>query len=115
MASVQVASVEQVQATIFDLIDRRPLYVGAIGSVSTGGYSAATLTAHRYIDAPADGILDLDFVAEPPAVGVAIQVRLPISALYEGEARDWVRGVRIHTATNELEATAISTLDKPKA
>ncbi|HYD37035.1 MAG TPA: hypothetical protein VEA60_05445, partial [Allosphingosinicella sp.] len=60
---------------------RRPgsVLICARGLVSTGGWSAATLTPRVYVAPPANGIWEVDFTARPP-VGIVPQVIRPIRA-----------------------------------
>jgi len=55
-----------------------------------------------YIRPPADGILDLDVLAEPPT-GIVLQALIKISVARSFPVPRWVRGVRIHTSTNTME------------
>ena len=74
------------------------------GIVNSGGWSNPGLYPRFYIDFPQDGILDLDFMAMPPD-GIAIQPILPIVAqIVWPNPPDYVKGVRIHSASNHLES-----------
>lgn len=80
------------------------LLISAVGTVSSGGWKNPSLDRRHYIAPPSDGILDYDFSASPP-VGTAIQVILPIAAQdVLVEIPLWLKGVRIHSATNQVEA-----------
>lgn len=46
--------------------------VAALGHVNTGGWSNAKLTVRPISSIPADGILEFDFIAEPPAPGTIV-------------------------------------------
>jgi hypothetical protein len=81
------------------------LSITAIGEVSSLGWSGAELSPYIYIEPPADGLWDFDFVAVPPS-GFAGQQMCAISAQWEGEAESWVKGVRIHSKTNSTEDAA---------
>ena len=57
-----------------------------------------------YIVAPADGILDLDFMATAPAPSTIVTMGFkPIAANAVFPVPNWVRGVRVHSATNTAE------------
>jgi hypothetical protein len=56
-----------------------------------------------YIAPPADGILDLDFVATSPT-GIALQVISKISVAKTFVVPNWVKGLRVHSSQNKLEA-----------
>jgi hypothetical protein len=90
------------------------LLISALGTVPTGGWKNGTLEPRFYIVPPTDGIQDFDFAADPP-VGPAIDVILPIAAQTMMESiSSWLKGVRVHSATNNVEAllaSAKSTVD----
>jgi hypothetical protein len=104
-----VGTILAVQACVFDLVVSKPLRIGVLASVSTGGYSNPQLQPRVYITPPANGVWEFDFLAEPPS-GQAAQVRLPLGAIFDGEAPDWLKGVRVFGATNEKDGALISTL-----
>lgn len=80
------------------------LAVVASGMVSTGGWRHPLLKPRFHHPPPADGFLDVDFLAEPP-VGPVIQVLTPIAAQTVLQPLpEWVQGVRVHGATNHVEA-----------
>jgi hypothetical protein len=81
------------------------LKVSATGMVNSGGWSNPELGVWSYIDQPSDGILDMDFLANPPEPGTMVTMgfqRIPVNGLFA--VPDWVQGVRIHSATNSIEA-----------
>jgi hypothetical protein len=81
------------------------LVITASGFVTTSGWKNGRLEPRFYIDFPADGIQDFDFVADPP-LGMALQVISPITA----EPIEWdnppekLKGVRIHAQANQIVA-----------
>lgn len=80
------------------------LVINATGEVPTGGWKNGTLALRFYEGPPKNGLIDYDFVAEPPA-GPNIPVVLPIAAqttLTDPPA--WLRGVRVRSATNHVVA-----------
>lgn len=80
--------------------------ITAIGKVPSAGWRNPQLAPRFYIDFPEDGILDLDFLADPPE-GIVLQPVTPIvaSTLWSDPASS-VRGVRVHSRTNNVVATA---------
>jgi hypothetical protein len=80
------------------------LTISAIGQVNSGGWSNPELGPWSYITPPADGILDLDFLATPPKPGVIVSMGFQnITAHAILAIPDWVRGVRVHASTNSME------------
>lgn len=81
------------------------LHILAIGLVGSAGWTNPRLEPRVYIQFPPDGIQDFDFVADPPQ-GTVIQVVLPIDAskLWKEPPFDKLKGVRVHSATNSVEA-----------
>ena len=71
------------------------------GWVNTGGWSKPELALWIYIAPPADGILDLDFVALAPEPGTIVtQAFAKLNVKTTMPVPDWVSGVRVHGATN---------------
>lgn len=83
--------------------DGSTLYVAATGDVPTSGWRGHVLASRAYVKQPADGVLDLDFLAEPPT-DFALTVITPISADISGPMPKWVTAVRVHSKTNKIEA-----------
>jgi hypothetical protein len=80
------------------------LVITAYGKVSSGGWKDGTLAPRFHVVPPADGIIDYDFIAEPPT-GIAIQVILPIVAHTTfTDPPSWLKGVRVHSASNAVVA-----------
>ena len=102
----------QAQACLFKLLTSNKLVVGAVGEVGSGGYTNPTLVPMVYIVPPADGIWEFSFQADEPA-GVAIAVNLPIAAFLEIVPPDWMTGVRIRSAANQVEPELYSVLGEP--
>lgn len=88
------------------LLKTEPVHVAvtAIGFVPTPGWKSPELSAWAYINPPADGIYDFDFIATRPP-GEAIQKVTPIGALqfFADPPKGFV-GVRVHGTTNNIEA-----------
>ena len=81
------------------------LAVRAIGQVNSGGWTNGRLEPRIYIQFPPDGIQDFDFVADPPT-GPSTTVLSYISSapLHWPGFPPNLKGVRVHAATNALEA-----------
>jgi hypothetical protein len=79
------------------------LQVSALGQVNTSGWKAPMLLPHVYVVPPADGVLDLDFMATPPS-GMALQVISPITGDVAVTLVDWIKGVRVRSSTNQSVA-----------
>lgn len=103
--SKPVMSVASVNAA---LLKSNPLklVITSCGFVSTSGWKNGRLEPRFYIDFPADGIQDFDFVADPPE-GMALMVISGISA----KPLEWdnpppnLTGVRVHSQSNAIEAS----------
>lgn len=84
--------------------DASRLTVTVQGKVTTAGWSKPELIPFIYVMPPADGIMDFNFIAEPPTDLVA-QVLTPIVTTHiEEHPPSWVRGVRVHASLNSKEA-----------
>jgi hypothetical protein len=78
--------------------------ITAAGTVTTTGWSHPRLQPYIYVQPPSDGIWDFVFIADPPS-GIAADVITPISASYIFKTGVFdLKGVRIHSATNTVEA-----------
>jgi hypothetical protein len=88
----------------FDLPDILPggrkLFVAAMGTVPTSGWSHGQLSPRYPLVPPEDGIWEFDFVADAPH-GIVLDVVLPITAVTIQGCPDWVKGVRIIARDNE--------------
>lgn len=76
-------------------------FISALGTVPTSGWSGVALSPVYYVKPPEDGILDIDFVADPPS-GHVLPIDLPVSATILEPAPDWLKGIRIRAAKNEV-------------
>lgn len=94
-----------VDDVVVTLSKSRPPILGveANGRTNTSGWTDPVLSKHVYIVPPEDGIQGFDFVAVEPE-GIVFQVLTPIAASYSDTCADWVKGVRIKSATNTIEA-----------
>lgn len=101
----RIYSVETVHVGSLIVIPENPpaISVSAEGWVTTSGWTRPDLSPWMYITLPADGILDLDFIAEPPA-GIVLQVLSKIGVAKSFLVPAWVRGVRVHSSTNKVES-----------
>jgi hypothetical protein len=77
--------------------------VSAEGWVPTTGWSHPSLAPWMYIQPPADGILDLDFVVTSPT-GLVLQVFCKIGVASAFVVPAWVKGVRVHSSTDSIVA-----------
>ncbi|WP_375568748.1 hypothetical protein ABWH92_12275 [Ahrensia marina] len=99
-----MSQVYTVHNVCFSILKSNPpqLVVHANGNVRTSGWTKPRLEPRVYIDFPADGIQDFDFVAVPPT-GWVLQVISNISGESEpGQIPPELKGVRVHSETNEL-------------
>jgi hypothetical protein len=105
MSESLIYEVLKVKADVIINIRPNPpaIIVAASGLVLTTGWTHPNLSPWAYIVPPADGILDLNFVARPPT-GLSLQVICPIHVTTVLPVPRWVRGVRVHSSTNEIEA-----------
>lgn len=111
-----VARVYEVTAVAVDFTfsddDQVPiLKISAKGRVNSGGWSSPELGVWSYIQPPGDGILDLDFLATPPPDGTI--VTMGFRNVHAGlllPVPDWVKGVRVHASTNQMEAMLVAAL-----
>ena len=101
----RVYSVEEVHIEALTTPDGEApaVVVSARGLVNSTGWTDPKLSPWIYIHPPADGILDLDFTATAPT-GFVNFVMCRISIGLAFTVPGWLRGVRIHTATNTQEA-----------
>lgn len=111
----RVYSVDEVQIEALMVIPEAPpaIVISARGWVTTSGWTHPDLTPWVYIAPPADGILDLDFVATPPT-GFVLQVMSKIQVAKTMTVPGWLKGVRIHTSTNKKEALLDGSIDPSK-
>jgi hypothetical protein len=81
------------------------LEIDATGEVSSSGWSNSRLEPRVYIQFPADGIQDFDFVADPPKE-LAQQVisHVAASQTWANPPMHQLKGVRVHSANNAIEA-----------
>ncbi|MGO7586767.1 hypothetical protein [Rhizobium leguminosarum] len=77
--------------------------VSAAGVVTSTGWTHPVLAPWMYIVPPKDRILDLDFLASAPS-GISLPVLAPITVTQAFHVPRWVKGFRIHSATNAIEA-----------
>jgi hypothetical protein len=101
----RVYSVETVEVEFLMVIPENPpaIAVSAEGWVVTSGWTHPDLAPWMYIAPPKDGILDLDFVATPPT-GLVLEVFSRIRVVKTFPIPAWLRGVRVHSSTNSVEA-----------
>jgi len=96
-------SISSVKTVCFSINKSNPpqLAVGASGAVNSSGWKAGALIPRVYVVHPQDGIQDFDFVAEAPS-GTVLWVMSLISGDGTIELEEWIKGVRVHAATNSI-------------
>jgi hypothetical protein len=101
-----IGKVEGAQVFILKLPEplKELLSINATGTVPTTGWTALRLVPRYYVMPPRDGLWDFDFIGDRPQ-GIVGQVVLPVAAHSWVYAPQWCRGVRIHSASNSVEAT----------
>jgi hypothetical protein len=112
----RVYSVEDVHIEALMVIGASPpaIAVSARGVVNSTGWTNPQLAPWIYIDTPKDGILDLDFIATAPTGFVNfVMCRIAVGLAFT--VPRWVRGVRLHSATNTVEALLDKPLEKGEA
>src|SRR5262245_51233477 len=88
----------------FPMSGNQFLFVTATGEVNTSGWSNARLAPRFYTQEPATGVWDFDFFADAPT-GPVLNLNLPLTAEVVIGAPAWLRGVRIHDASNPAAPT----------
>ena len=84
-------------------IGKSTLEVHSEGQARTAGYTDQELVAQVYKRPPIDGIQEFHFVAKKPSI-ITIDVLTPIQADASIPLEPWVKGVRVFSATNSVEA-----------
>lgn len=108
----RISNVDRVEAFVLTLPGhRRRLMIAALGLASTSGWTHPRLSPYVYIQPPADGVWDFEFVADPPH-GIVLPVLTPMAAAWSGPLPDWCEGVRIHAASNHI-AAALAVGEEP--
>lgn len=85
------------------------LIVEVGGMASSAGWTNVRLERQTYLTPPEDGILEFDLVGDRPTE--AADVMTSVVADYVGDDEEWVTGVRIHGAANEVETGIVDDLD----
>lgn len=107
-----ISEVTEVKLSLLN--SKAQIQIDATGNVPTTGWSNPVLVAYQYIQAPADGIYDYTFYATPPT-DVVLQVVTPISTHQIINAvPTGFKGVRVHSANNEIVALLDPTVPPPK-
>jgi hypothetical protein len=97
--------VYQVDSVRLAILKSNPpqLQIDAEGLTRTGGWTNPELVEIVYVQPPADGIYDYDFVAEPPS-GPSTDALTPIAATtIRTSIPDDLKGVRVRSETNSVE------------
>ena len=92
------------ELTVITLESHPPQYVINVkGQVNTGGWSNPRL---ELVGTVTDGIQNYDFVMDPPKPGVMVTqgfTETPKASINLGRASSSIKGVRVHSATNNIE------------
>lgn len=98
------ARVYSVESVVVRVLKSNPpqLVLTVCGRASSSGWSDPELGVWMYIRPPSDGILDFDFLARSPG-GISLPYLTPICASVALPIPSWVRGVRIHAASNTMQ------------
>ena len=76
------------------------LAVSTHGIAQTRGWTQPRLVPHEYTEPPEDGIIEYDFVADPPE-GKAQRIVTPVSSsFFTCPIPGWVKGVRVIAEKN---------------
>jgi len=104
-----ITSVEVIRSTL----EPRQDIVRVRGVTGSLGWSAPQLVP-LFIGNPADGVLDLQFIAQVPADSQAAQGFVPISAIFPLEPGHPFKGVRVRGAANVVEVKQIPGIAETK-
>lgn len=74
--------------------------VTAKGKTRTGGWTNPQLSRRVYVQPPADGVQEFDFVANPPTGGSTTALTPVEASDTMTEPPTWLRGVRVYAETN---------------
>lgn len=96
---VKIYSVEIVKFNI----EESKLTIYASGKTNSSDWEKGVLIPFSYKEQPEDGILDFDFVATSPRKK-ALWTSSVIPSKRVIPLEDWVRGIRIHSSSNSVEA-----------
>lgn len=103
-----MARIYEINSVDFMLLKSNPpsLVILAQGKASTTGWTNLRLEPWVYTQPPPDGIWDFDFVGDPPTATNLKYLTPAIAAPYIWEGWSWkeLRGVRVHSITNQLMA-----------
>ena len=99
-----VYSIEALQLVLLRMATPH-LFIRAEGKVRTSGWTNPMLVPRTYVTPPADGIWDVDFVADPPT-GIVLffldtktaELTIELSGEYEG-----IKGIRVHSETGQVQ------------
>lgn len=98
-------AVHSVDSVDIELEKKNPpnVIVKAKGQVTSSGWTNPQLAARVYVQPPADGVQELDFIATEPT-GMSTPAMVDVYAeLNMGEAEPWIRGYRVIAETNSKE------------
>ncbi|SEQ46126.1 hypothetical protein [Nitrosomonas ureae] len=97
--------ITSISSVCFNIEKSNPpqLTLHAIGKVNSSGWRSPSLFQRVYVVQPEDGIQDFEFYAEPPN-DMALWVISPISSETTIFLENWMKGIRINSATNSVVA-----------
>jgi len=98
------AKVYSVSKVYFHINKSNPpqLVVNAHGQVNSSCWSNGRLIPWMYVNKPADGVQDYDFVATAPH-GKVLWLVSPIAGDGAVMLEDWMKGIRVHASSNKSE------------
>ena len=102
-----VPTVVSADAFDFSIAGFQRVLIYAQGTVPTSGWSEIRLAPRFYIKEPVDGIWDIDLDADAP-VGLVLQVVQSVTASGLFPAPPWLKGIKVHGATNHVVASLTS-------
>lgn len=97
----KLPTVTSASAFSFPLGGDRVLVI-AQGMAPTSGWSSPRLAPHFYINPPADGYWEFDFLADEP-LGMVLQVELPLVANGVFSPPGWMKGIRVIGENNSFD------------
>lgn len=99
-------TIYEVKTVSVKLLKSNPVkwQVSATGTVTSSGWTKPRLIPRVYIHPPLDGLMEFDFVAEPPT-GIHLPVLQSVAAQLTTPVPGWARGVKVIAQTNFVSAT----------
>lgn len=92
------------------------LHITAVGHVTQVGWRNQRLSPWVYLTEPADGIWDMELIAEVPKIVIGLYKPQDLIAYLEIDpAPRWVKGIRVHASSNVLQSGEDKQSDLAKA